>query len=102
MSGPGASHATSAVGGRWSRLLIDLNRPRHAPDSIPLQSEIYQVPGNQHLDEATREYRRQHLFTPFHQRLQRIIDRRLAAGREAGWWRHLNLALWPTLALLVA
>lgn len=70
------------IAANYSRLLIDLNRPRHAPDSIPLQSEIYQVPGNQHLDEATREYRRQHLFTPFHQRLQRIIDRRLAAGRE--------------------
>lgn len=70
------------IAANYSRLLIDLNRPRHAPDSIPLQSEIYQVPGNQHLDEATREYRRQQLFTPFHQRLQRIIDRRLAEGRE--------------------
>ncbi|WP_207866196.1 MULTISPECIES: N-formylglutamate amidohydrolase [Pseudomonas] len=65
----------------YSRLLIDLNRPRHAPDSIPAQSEIYQVPGNRGLDEATREYRRQCLFKPFHTRLQQLIDERLAEGR---------------------
>ncbi|WP_065260397.1 N-formylglutamate amidohydrolase [Pseudomonas bananamidigenes] len=66
----------------YSRLLIDLNRPRHAPDSIPAQSEIYQVPGNRELDEATREYRRQCLFKPFHTRLQQLIDERLAQGRS--------------------
>ncbi|AUG40307.1 MULTISPECIES: N-formylglutamate amidohydrolase [Pseudomonas] len=65
----------------YSRLLIDLNRPCQAHDSIPLQSEIYQIPGNQHLDEATREYRRKQLFRPFHARLSGLIDARLAAGR---------------------
>ncbi|UVM52932.1 N-formylglutamate amidohydrolase [Pseudomonas sp. B21-015] len=65
----------------YSRLLVDLNRPRHAPDSIPLQSEIYQVPGNRNLDEATREYRRHCLFKPFHARLQTLIDARVAHGR---------------------
>ncbi|CAI8944010.1 MULTISPECIES: N-formylglutamate amidohydrolase [Pseudomonas] len=65
----------------YSRLLIDLNRPRHAPDSIPAQSEIYQVPGNRDLDEATREYRRQNLFKPFHARLQTLIDERVAQGQ---------------------
>ncbi|ANH98795.1 N-formylglutamate amidohydrolase [Pseudomonas koreensis] len=65
----------------YSRLLIDLNRPRHAPDSIPAQSEIYQVPGNRDLDEATREYRRQKLFKPFHAQLQTLIDERVAQGQ---------------------
>jgi len=65
----------------YSRLLIDLNRPRHAPDSIPLQSEIYQIPGNRDLDEAAREYRRQTLFKPFHARLQTLIDERIAKGQ---------------------
>lgn len=65
----------------YSRLLVDLNRPRHAADSIPLQSEIYQVPGNRDLDEATRDYRRHCLFTPFHARLQTLIDTRVAQGR---------------------
>ncbi|MBC3269345.1 N-formylglutamate amidohydrolase [Pseudomonas sp. SWRI81] len=65
----------------YSRLLIDLNRPRHAPDSIPTQSEIYQIPGNRELDEATRDYRRQKLFKPFHARLQTLIDERIAQGQ---------------------
>ncbi|MCF4994807.1 N-formylglutamate amidohydrolase [Pseudomonas syringae] len=66
----------------YSRLLIDLNRPRHAPDSIPAQSEIYPVPGNCDLADATREYRRQQLFKPFHARLQTLIDGRVAQGRS--------------------
>jgi predicted N-formylglutamate amidohydrolase len=65
----------------YSRLLIDLNRPRHAPDSIPSQSEIYPIPGNRDLDEATRDYRRESLFNPFHARLQTLIDQRVAQGR---------------------
>ncbi|TVT80679.1 N-formylglutamate amidohydrolase [Pseudomonas sp. H3(2019)] len=65
----------------YSRLLIDLNRPLRAPDSILAKSEIYPVPGNQNLDEATRDYRRQCLFTPFHTRLGELIDTRLAEGR---------------------
>lgn len=65
----------------YSRLLIDLNRPRHAPDSIALQSEIYQVPGNRDLDEATREYRRHCLFKPFHARLQTLIDARVEQNK---------------------
>ena len=72
---------STLLSANYSRLLIDLNRPRHAPDSIPAQSEIYQVPGNRELDEATREYRRQCLFKPFHTRLQQLIDARLAEGR---------------------
>lgn len=66
----------------YSRLVIDLNRPLQAPDSIPVKSEIYQVPGNQDLDEATREYRRQCLFAPFHTRLGELIDTRVAEGRR--------------------
>jgi predicted N-formylglutamate amidohydrolase len=76
-----ATLGATLLSANYSRLLIDLNRPRHAPDSIPAQSEIYQVPGNRDLDEATREYRRQVLFKPFHTRLQQLIDQRLAQGR---------------------
>ncbi|MBK5415473.1 N-formylglutamate amidohydrolase [Pseudomonas sp. TH31] len=81
-----ATHLSETLGvtllaANYSRLLIDLNRPRHAPDSIPAQSEIYPVPGNQQLSEATREYRRETLFKPFHTRLQSLIDERVAQGR---------------------
>ena len=67
----GLSQALGAtlLAANYSRLLIDLNRPHHAPDSIPLQSEIYPIPGNRDLDEVTREYRRECLFQPFHARL---------------------------------
>jgi predicted N-formylglutamate amidohydrolase len=79
----GLSRALGAtlLAANYSRLLVDLNRPRQAPDSIPAQSEIYQVPGNRDLDEATREYRRQSLFEPFHSRLTDLIDERVAQGR---------------------
>lgn len=79
----GLSRALGAtlLAANYSRLLVDLNRPLQAPDSIPAQSEIYQVPGNRGLDEATREYRRQSLFEPFHSRLTDLIDERVAQGR---------------------
>ena len=80
----GLSQALGAtlLAANYSRLLVDLNRPLQAPDSIPAQSEIYQVPGNRDLDEATREYRRQSLFEPFHSRLTDLIDQRVARGRS--------------------
>jgi predicted N-formylglutamate amidohydrolase len=65
----------------YSRLLIDLNRPLHVADSIPAQSEIYQIPGNHSLDDATRQYRQRCLFHPFHDRLRSLVDERLAANR---------------------
>lgn len=79
----GLSRALGAtlLAANYSRLLVDLNRPLQAPDSIPVQSEIFQVLGNRDLDEATREYRRQSLFEPFHSRLTDLIDERVAQGR---------------------
>ncbi|KAF1023763.1 MAG: hypothetical protein GAK37_03220 [Pseudomonas sp.] len=70
------------ISAAYSRLLIDLNRPLGARDSIPPRSEIYDVPGNVELPEHVRQYRQEHLFTPFHQRLGELIDARLAAGLE--------------------
>ncbi|SDI62553.1 N-formylglutamate amidohydrolase [Pseudomonas panipatensis] len=64
----------------YSRLLIDLNRPLAAPDSIPEHSEIYPIPGNCKLDAATRAQRQAAIFEPFHRRLGELIDQRLAAG----------------------
>ncbi|HCI6090876.1 TPA: N-formylglutamate amidohydrolase [Klebsiella pneumoniae] len=66
------------IAANYSRLLIDLNRPLEAPDSIPKRSEIYEIPGNQDLDEITRKYRIETLFAPFHQRLSELINARLA------------------------
>ncbi|WP_435606959.1 N-formylglutamate amidohydrolase [Pseudomonas knackmussii] len=64
----------------YSRLLIDLNRPLAAPDSIPEHSEIYPIPGNRGLSEANRIERQRQLFEPFHRTLGELIDQRLADG----------------------
>ncbi|KXU38772.1 N-formylglutamate amidohydrolase [Ventosimonas gracilis] len=64
----------------YSRLLIDLNRPLNAPDSIPEQSEIYSIAGNQKLSEQTRRYREDCLYRPFQQQLARLIEQRLTSG----------------------
>ncbi len=64
----------------YSRLLIDLNRPLEAPDSIPPHSEVYPVSGNRELSETVRRYRQDCLFHPFHQRLTQLLDERQAAG----------------------
>lgn len=64
-----------------SRLLIDLNRPLHAPSSIPEVSEATAIPGNRNLDALERARRRTACFTPFHDRVAAHLDRRQAAGR---------------------
>jgi predicted N-formylglutamate amidohydrolase len=63
-----------------SRLLIDLNRPFHAPSSIPEVSEATPIPGNRGLEAAERARRQATYFTPFHDRVSAFLDRRQAAG----------------------
>jgi predicted N-formylglutamate amidohydrolase len=65
----------------YSRLLLDLNRPVAAQDSIVLQSEDTRVPGNAGLASAERDYRRQHIYAPFHAELDALIDQRLQSGQ---------------------
>lgn len=72
----------SAFLGRYSRLLIDLNRPLHVADSIPLRSEATDVPGNLSLDAADRERRQQRIFHPFQDRLRAHLEQRTADGRR--------------------
>jgi len=66
----------------YSRLLIDLNRPLNAPDSIPAHSEIYAIPGNQKLSAQTRRYREDCLYHPFQQQLSALIEQRRAGGHK--------------------
>lgn len=72
----------SAFLGGYSRLLIDLNRPLHVADSIPLRSEATDVPGNLSLDAAEQERRRQLIFHPFQDRLRAHLEKRTADGRR--------------------
>src|ERR1700746_1693464 len=43
------------VAQRYSRLVIDCNRPPHAASSIPLISEAITIPGNEGLSRETTE-----------------------------------------------
>jgi predicted N-formylglutamate amidohydrolase len=68
------------VAQRYSRLVIDCNRPPGAPSSIPLVSEATMIPGNDGLTHEAAEARRQLIFEPYHRRIAEIIDARLYAG----------------------
>jgi predicted N-formylglutamate amidohydrolase len=65
---------------RYSRLVIDCNRPPHAASSIPLISEATTIPGNEGLARVAAEARRRQIFDPYHRRIDDIIDSRLHAG----------------------
>src|SRR3984893_5553329 len=62
---------------RYSRLVIDCNRPPHAPGSIPRISEATVISGNEGLAHGAAEARRKAIFDPYHRRIAEVIDRRL-------------------------
>jgi predicted N-formylglutamate amidohydrolase len=68
------------VAQRYSRLVIDCNRPPQAPSSIPLISEATTIPGNDGLIREAAQERRQLIFEPYHRRITEVIDRRLREG----------------------
>ena len=69
------------VAQRYSRLVIDCNRPPAVASSIPLLSEATVIPGNEALSDDAAELRRREIFDPYHQRLKAVIDRRLHEHR---------------------
>jgi predicted N-formylglutamate amidohydrolase len=62
---------------RYSRLVIDCNRPPAAPSSIPRISESTMIPGNEGIAAEAAEARRQAVFDPYHRRIHEVIERRL-------------------------
>ena len=62
---------------RYSRLVIDCNRPPQAPTSIPRISESTIIPGNEALSREAAEARRRQVFDPYHRCIGEVIDRRL-------------------------
>src|SRR5262249_53475310 len=65
---------------RYSRLVIDCNRPPHVASSIPRISEATTVPGNEGISREAAETRRAEIFDPYHRRIDAIIDRRRRAN----------------------
>jgi predicted N-formylglutamate amidohydrolase len=65
---------------RYSRLVIDCNRPPDALSSIPWISEATVIPGNEALAREAIGARRRTVFDPYHRRIAEVIDRRLREG----------------------
>jgi predicted N-formylglutamate amidohydrolase len=65
---------------RYSRLVIDCNRPPQSPNSIPRISETTVIAGNEGLTREAAEARRQQVFDPYHRRIAEVIDRRSRGG----------------------
>jgi predicted N-formylglutamate amidohydrolase len=65
---------------RYSRLVIDCNRPLDAADSIVLSSERTAIPGNQNLDPGAAEARARAIFHPYHDEITKALDQREAIG----------------------
>jgi predicted N-formylglutamate amidohydrolase len=66
---------------RYSRLVIDCNRPPGGPDAIPACSDGTRVPGNEGLTERARCERVEAIFKPYHAAIDALLDARGLAGR---------------------
>ncbi len=69
------------VAQRYSRLVIDCNRPPTAASSIPPVSEATAIPGNQGLAQEAALERQRLIFTPYHRAIADALDRRARAAR---------------------
>ena len=75
-----ALYGANAVLGRWSRLLIDLNRGADDPTLIMKLSDARIIPGNRCVDEAQAALRLERYHAPYH---AAIADAR-AQARDGG------------------
>ena len=64
---------------RYSRLVIDCNRPLGAVDSIAVRSERITVPGNQNVEPAAAGARAREIFHPYHDEIRHALDQRAEA-----------------------
>jgi predicted N-formylglutamate amidohydrolase len=65
---------------RYSRLVIDCNRPPHVAGSIPRISEATTISGNEGISREVALMRRAQIFDPYHRRIGEVIDQRASAG----------------------
>lgn len=59
---------------RYSRLVIDCNRPRQASDLTPAISDGSTIPFNQAINEAEQQARWQAIHQPFHRAVTNLLD----------------------------
>ncbi|HEY4204699.1 MAG TPA: N-formylglutamate amidohydrolase [Xanthobacteraceae bacterium] len=82
-----AERASDALGAhliaqRYSRLVIDCNRPPTAASSIPPISEATEIPGNQGIAQDAADERRRSIFVPYHDRIAKTLDQRAEEKRR--------------------
>ena len=65
---------------RFSRLLIDPNRGADDPTLIMRLSDGAVIPGNRHLDADERARRIERYYRPYHDAIDAVLDRCIAAG----------------------
>jgi predicted N-formylglutamate amidohydrolase len=73
----------TAILQRYSRLVIDCNRPLEAGDSIATVSDGTEIAANFNLTPAEREARVQAIFEPYHRRIAAELDARQARSRPS-------------------
>lgn len=68
---------------RYSRLVIDCNRPHNSPLSVPTESDTVVIPSNQSASSADRVARVEEIFMPMNAAISRLV-----AGRKAAFSVH--------------
>jgi predicted N-formylglutamate amidohydrolase len=68
---------------RYSRLVIDCNRPPHVEDAFAPWSDGTEVPGNRALSLPDAARRIVEIFMPYHAAIGSWLDRRAIAGEQA-------------------
>lgn len=76
------------IEGRWSRLLIDLNRSTGRPKLIPAVAFGEPVPGNANLSREERGRRIREYYRPFREEVRRAIE---AESARSGRCLHLGI-----------
>lgn len=66
---------------RYSRLVIDTNRPLAARDCIPTISDGIEVPGNKGISKSDRQQRYDEIHRPLHDAVSTLLDKRANGGR---------------------
>jgi predicted N-formylglutamate amidohydrolase len=62
---------------RYSRLVIDCNRPPRVASSIPILSEATTIPGNEGLSHEMAAARQRAIFDPYHHTIDAVISERI-------------------------
>ncbi len=78
-----SSYNATAILGRWSRLLIDLNRGADDPTLVMKLSDGSIIPGNRNVDQAQIAYRIAQYHQPYHAAITSQIDHMLGQGGQA-------------------